>query len=101
MYKIAYELGMKLALADAGLLSPENDETLAKLAAHPAESLAAIFQNAPNVPVVAGTEKVEDEPPKYPKEDDRTYSGHRSGSITGDMLGSIGLDVRGPIDTSV
>jgi hypothetical protein len=99
MDKRAYELGVKLAMADVGLLSPETDATLAKLAAHPAESLATILQASPDAEGAAEAEP--DEPIGAPKGDGRTFSGSRSGNITNDLMNSIGLDIRGPEITSI
>lgn len=99
MNKQAYNLGVKLALADAGLLTPDSDSALAKLSVHPAEALATILQGTPaaeNDP-----EAEPDEPIGAPKDDHRTFSGSRSGNISSDISAALGLDVRGPEDTSV
>lgn len=99
MDKQAYYLGVKLAMADAGLISSEMYPALAKLSVHPAEALATILQGAPDAE--DNPEVTPDEPIGAPKDDHRTFSGSRAGSISSDISSVMGLDVRGPEDTSV
>lgn len=100
MHKIAYTLGVKLAMIDAGVASPD-EVGIPDLseAENPAEALAVILQSEPEV--VENPENEPDEPIGAPKDDNRTYSGNRSGNITNDLQNSLGLDIRGPEATSI
>jgi hypothetical protein len=90
MLKHAFQLGMKLAMEEAGL-DPER--------ANPAEQLATIFQLEPDVD---GSDPDDDEtePIGKPKKD--SSFGHSSTESWGnDTLSNLGLDCRGPVSTSV
>lgn len=101
MNKTAYDLGVKLAMIDAGVASPDavGIPDLSQ-AENPAEALAVILQSEPEV--VENPENSEnDEPIGAPKDDGRSYSAHRSGNITNDLQNAYGLDIRGPEITSI
>jgi hypothetical protein len=90
MLKLAYQLGIKLAMAEAGLL-PEEE------AGNPADQLAAVLQQIPDV---------ESEPPKPKKKgigdpEDNTSFGERSTNYAFDDLSHLGLDIQGPESTAV
>lgn len=65
MIRAAYNLGVKLAMTDAGLVPP------AKPRVHPGESLATILQAEPDVEV--DTKKEPEEPIGAPKDDYATF----------------------------
>jgi hypothetical protein len=100
MDKTAYYLGVKMAMVDAGVASPE-DAGMPDLseAENPAEALAVMLQSEPDIS--ENPENEPDEPIGAPKDDGRTYSAHRSGNITNDLENSMGLNIRGPEVTSV
>lgn len=111
MLKHAYNLGYKIALAEAGMVDTEEPEELQEDAQDQAEQaqggaenvsaadqLAELFQQIPNP----------DENPEKnrklrdPGNSDEVDSwGVRSGAFGFDNLSSLGLDIRGPESTSV
>lgn len=100
MNKVAYTLGVKLAMIDAGIAGPE-DVGVPDLsqAENPAEALATILQSEPEI--VENPENEPDDPIGAPPDDGRTYSANRSGNITNDLQNATGLDIRGPEITSI
>lgn len=100
MNKTAYTLGVKLAMIDAGVASPE-EVSIPDIseAENPAEALAVILQSEPEV--AENPENEPDEPIGAPKDDGRSYSHSRSGNITNDLQNSLGLDIRGPEVTNI
>ena len=94
MLKLAYQLGIKLAMAEAGL-SEEAGNPADK--DNPAEQLAKILQQIPDVQL---------EPPKLKKKgvgdpEDDTSFGERSTNYAFDDLSHLGLDIQGPESTAV
>ena len=88
MLKLAYQLGVKLAMAEEGLLDEE--ET-------PVDQLVAALQQIPDTAF----------DPRNPKkkgigdpDDDTTY-GDRSTNYAFDDLSHLGLDIQGPESTAV
>ena len=97
MNKQAYQLGVALALADTGLLkhaaAPGETAMPQGPTQVPAELLAAILQKAPDIAPAQQSEAV-----SRPEVDpDFSFSG----TSTYTPLSNIGLDFRGPVDTSV
>jgi len=88
MNKVAYILGVKLALHDAGLPGNSVDE-LVKILQE--DDTVAELNPDVEVPEAIGA----------PKDDHRTYEGSRAGNIDSDITYSSGLDIRGPSDTSI
>lgn len=87
MLKFAYQLGVKLAMAEEGLL--EEGET-------PADQLAAVLQQIPDT----------EQEPRKPKKglgdsDQDTNYGARSANYAFDDLSHLGLDIQGPDSTAV
>lgn len=106
----AYELGVLLALRDAGLKlgdASQNDvvevggaEQGTSFPSYPAESLASYLRQEakiPNEPTV----KVKNEVFGEPENPNSTFSGAGTPSFGNDLLGRLGVDVRGPESTSV
>lgn len=88
MLKFAYQIGVKLALAEEGLL--DEGET-------PADQLAAVLKQIPDP---------ETEPKRLKKKgigdpDDDTSYGARSANYAFDDLSHLGLDIQGPESTAV
>lgn len=88
MLKFAYQIGVKLALAEEGVL---NENT------SPADQLAAVLQEIPDPQA----------DPKKPKkkgigdpDDDMSY-GDASTNYAFDDLSHLGLDIQGPDSTAV
>ena len=97
MNKQAYQLGVALALADAGFLKHAADPGQTSLplgpTSIPAELLAALLQQEPDTKLVEQSEAVSQ------PEVDHDFS--FVGTSTYTPLANIGLDFRGPVDTSV
>lgn len=87
MLKHAYNLGFKLALAEAGFH-----------AENPAEALAAVLQQ---IPEPEDPSKDEREVKGVGDPADDTSYGARSSSWGFDDLSQYGIDIRGPESTSV
>ena len=90
MNKVAYILGVKLAMRDAGLV---NDD--------PVEELVNVLKNDDTVLPQQDPTVEAEEPIGAPKDDHRTFSGSRVGNIDSDLSYGTGLDIRGPSDTSI
>lgn len=88
MLKLAYQIGVKLAFAEE-----ENPD------ANPADLLAQLLQNLPEVP------KVEDEgkrnKPIGEPDDDEVNYGSRISNFSFDTLGHLGLEAQGPASTGI
>ncbi len=91
MLKFAYQLGIKLAMAEEGLLGEEEEGE------SPADQLAAVLQQIPDP----------EQEPKPPKKkgigdpDDTSSYGERSANYAFDDLSHLGLDVQGPDSTAI
>lgn len=91
MNKHAYNLGVKLALAEIGLAqSPQ-----------PAEVLATILQNEPKTDGTPRISKRNDRAIGEPENPNSEFSGAPSANYSGDVLWGLGLDVRGPESTGI
>jgi len=91
MLKFAYQLGVKIAMEEAGL-DPSN--------ANPAEQLATLFQIEAGDEDASGTEDEYQEPIGKPKKDS-SFSNSSTESFGNDTLSNLGIDIRGPGSTSI
>jgi hypothetical protein len=88
MLKLAYQLGVKLAFA-----AEENPD------AKPADLLAKMLQEIPDVPSVEEGKK-RNRPIGEPDDDEVNY-GSRMSNFSFDNLGNLGLEQQGPASTGI
>lgn len=100
MNKLAYQLGVWFALRDAGLLknaaaevSP-NNEMPQKTPSIPAEALAMLMRDDPDVKPTKQTEAI-----RQPNVENQFTFGFGASSYA--PLNVMGFDVRAPVDTSI
>jgi len=88
MLKLAYQLGVKLALAEE-----ENPD------ASPADMLAQALQGMPDAPI-KDVEPGEERAVGEPDDQDVNY-GSRMSNFSFDTLGHLGLEEQGPASTGI
>jgi hypothetical protein len=102
----AYELGVLLALSDLGLTklsdASQNDyvevggaEQGTSFPGYPLESLVALLQREARIPPEP-TVNVKNDVMGEPENPNSTFSGAATPSFGNDLLGRLGVDVRGP-----
>ena len=98
--KLAYKLGFKLAMEQAGISYPQSELREEEGASNnAANNLLTVLRNIPDPNTSNTTNR--DRAVGEPEDDGRTYSGAPSGNFTNDLLNTTSLDVRGPEITSI
>jgi hypothetical protein len=101
--KAAYDFGVKLALLKMGLLETNQDPEHNNFthARYPAEELASELRGDASLPIAPPTNMKKTEAFGEPENPNSTFSGSSTQSFGNDLLGRLGVDIRGPESTAI
>ena len=99
----AYTLGVKLALLKMGLLETNQDaeHTNFTHSRYPAEELASELRGDAALPIAPSPNMKKMEAQGEPENPNSTFSGSSTQSYGNDLLGRLGVDIRGPESTAI
>jgi hypothetical protein len=99
----AYALGVKLALLKVGLLETNQDAEHTNLthARYPAEELASELRGDAALPIAPPANMKKLEAQGEPENPNSTFSGSSTQSYGNDLLGRLGVDIRGPESNAI
>lgn len=99
----AYTFGVKLALQKMGLLETNQDteHTNFTQAKYPAEELASVLRSDASLPIAPPSTTAKHEAIGEPENPNSTFSGSSTQSYGNDLLGRLGVDIRGPMSTAI
>jgi len=94
----AYAFGVKLALWKLGLLETNQDPEHNNFshAKYPADELASVLRGDASLPIAPPTNQAKTDAFGEPENPNSTYSGSSTQSYGNDLLGRLGVDIRGP-----